>query len=131
MPYCRQNAGQERLTWKTAPAPEKLGSTHTFRLPAAMGFVSQPSGKFTLKLNGRPLLDFNATLSDRVWESADGRTRMSYSVMEANSEDSNGVLSIEVPSSLLKPGEPAEFEVVGSASSSQRWFGVYVLPEAR
>jgi len=128
MPYCRQNAGQDRLAWKTAPVPEKPGATHTFRLPAAMGFVSQPSGKFTLKLNGRPLLDFNVTLTDRVWESADGRTRMSYSVMEANSEDSNGVLSAEVPSSLLKPGEPAEFEVSGSASGSQRWFGVYLLP---
>jgi putative heme-binding domain-containing protein len=129
MPYCRQNAGQDRLAWKTLPVPEKRGATHTFRLPAAMGFVSQPSGKFTLKLNGRPLLDFNATLSDRVWESADGRTRISYSVREANSEDSNGVLSIEVPSSLLKPGEPAEFEVTGSASGSQRWFGIYLLPE--
>jgi hypothetical protein len=48
--------------------------------------------------------------------------------MEANSEDSNGVLSIEVPSSLLKAGDPAEFEVTGSASNSQRWFGVYLLP---
>jgi putative membrane-bound dehydrogenase-like protein len=128
MPYCRQNAGQNRLVWKTAPVPGKPGSTHTFRLPAAMGFVSQPSGKFTLKLNDSSLLDFNATLSDRVWESTDGRTRMSYSVMEANSEDSNGALSIEVPSALLKPNEPAEFEVVGSASNSQRWFGVYLLP---
>jgi putative membrane-bound dehydrogenase-like protein len=129
MPYCRQNAGQERLVWKTAPVPDKPASTHNFRLPAAMGFVSQPSGKFTLKLNGRALLDFNATLSDRVWENTESRVRMSYSVMEANSEDSNGVLSIEVPSSLLKPGEPAEFEVTGSASASQRWFGVYVLPD--
>jgi putative membrane-bound dehydrogenase-like protein len=128
MPYCRQNAGQDLLAWKTLPVPENPGATHTFRLPAAMGFVSQPSGKFTLKLNGRPLLDFNATLSDRVWESADGRTRMSYSVMEANTEDSNGVLTIELPSSLLKPGESAEFEVTGSASGSQRWFGVYLLP---
>lgn len=129
MPYCRQNAGQDRLAWKTAPVPEKPEATHTFRLPAAMGFVSQPPGKFALKLNGRALLEFNATLSDHVWESADGRTRMSYSVMEANSEDSNGVLSVEVPSSLLKPGEPAELEVTGSSSGSQRWFGIYLLPE--
>jgi putative membrane-bound dehydrogenase-like protein len=128
MPYCRQSAGQDRLAWKTGPVPDKRDSTHTFRLPAAMGFLSQPSGKFTLKLNDRPLLEFNVALGDGVWVSADGRTRMTYSVMEANSEDSNGVLSIEVPSLLLQPGKPAEFEVIGSASSSQRWFGVYLLP---
>jgi hypothetical protein len=48
--------------------------------------------------------------------------------MEANGEDSNGVLEIEVPSSLLRAGEAAQFEVTGTPSSSQRWFGVYQLP---
>ena len=142
MAYCRQNAGQERLVWKTrpvAPLPrpsppvgerEKSAASQgvvSFRLPAAMGFVSQPQGKFTLKLNGQALLDFDVTLSERVWESRDGRARMSYSVVEANSEDSNGVLVIEVLSELVKSGVPAEFEVTGSASNSQRWFGVYML----
>ena len=92
-----------------------------------MGFVSQPQGKFTLKLNGQSMLDFDVTLSDRTWESADGKVRMNYLVKEANAEDSNGVLVIEVNSSLLLACKSAEFEVVGSASNSQRWFGVYVL----
>jgi hypothetical protein len=48
--------------------------------------------------------------------------------MEKNDEDSNGVLLIELPMSLLEAGKPATLEVVGSAAESQRWFGVYLLP---
>jgi putative heme-binding domain-containing protein len=127
MAYCRQNAGQVRLAWRTKPVPAMPGDKVTFRLPAAMGFVSQPGGKFTLKLNGKPEIDFDVTLADRIWDSADGKVRMSYLVKEANSEDSAGVLLVEVNASLLAADKPAEFEVVGSSSNSQRWFGIYVL----
>jgi hypothetical protein len=46
--------------------------------------------------------------------------------MENNAEDSNGVLIIDVPDSLIEAGKPVVFEVTGSASDSQRWFGVYL-----
>lgn len=129
MPYCRQSAEQNRLAWRSPVLPAKLGATQTFRLPVGMGFVSQPKGKFTLKVNGAALLDFDASLTDRTWESTDGRAKLRYSVREANSEDSSGVLEIEVPASHLKAGARAEFEVTGSASGSQRWFGIYQLPK--
>lgn len=128
MPYCRQSAGQEQLVWRSAVLPSKLATTHTFRMPVGMGFASQPKGKFSLKVNGAALLDFDVSLTDRTWQGADGRARMRYLVKEANSEDSNGVLEIEVPSAFLKAGRRAEFEVTGSASGSQRWFGIYQLP---
>jgi hypothetical protein len=47
--------------------------------------------------------------------------------MENNFEDSNGVLLIEVAGSLLTAGKPASFEVIGSSSNSQRWFGIYLV----
>jgi putative membrane-bound dehydrogenase-like protein len=128
MPYCRQNGST--LAWQTFPVPTTLAheSTYRFRLAAAMGFLSQPSGQFTLHCNGRLVLDFDVALSDQTWQSADGQVRMTYSVMENNSEDSDGVLVIEVAASLLQPGKPVDFKVTGSAANSQRWFGVYVLP---
>jgi putative membrane-bound dehydrogenase-like protein len=128
LPHCRQTDGQSRLVWQTAPVPASLapGATHVFRLPAAMGFLSQPSGKFALRLNGRAVLDFNVTLADQTWQSADGHVRMSYTVRENNAEDSNGVLVLEVAARLLAPGQPATWEVIGSAAGSQRWFGVYL-----
>jgi hypothetical protein len=46
--------------------------------------------------------------------------------MEANSEDSNGVLTIEAATDLLESPQSAMFVVSGSASGSQRWFGIYL-----
>ena len=108
----------------------KPNETEEFRLPAAMGFLSQPSGNFQLLINGKPGLEFNVALGSQSWRSEEGRVRMNYNVMENNDEDSCGVLQIEVAGALLEPGRPAKFEVVGSAASSQRWFGVYLLPVA-
>ncbi len=128
--YCRQDQGMNRLMWEmTAGAAEGKEEPIVFRLPAAMGFLSQPSGKFSLRLNGQPAFDFNVSLNDTSWQSTDGRVRMNYTVMEVNDEDSCGVLQIEVAPGLLKKGEAAHFEVVGSGASSQRWFGIYLLPE--
>jgi hypothetical protein len=95
-----------------------------------MGFLSQPSGTFQLRINGKPRLEFNVTLNNQTWQSDDGRIRMSYTVIETNDEDSCGILQIEVAGALLEPGKPVKFEVIGSATGSQRWFGVYLLPVA-
>ena len=82
-----------------------------------------------MKINGQPLLDFDVSLTDRVWQGTDGRSWIRYSVMEANGKDSNGVLEIGVPSSFLHAGQSVQFEVLGTSSNSQRWFGIYILPE--
>ena len=129
MPHCRQTDGQSRLIWETVQVPADLRpeAVQTFRLPAAMGFSSQLGGRFHLKLNGKPMLDFEVALNDQIWQSADGNVRMSYIAMQNNSEDSNGILTIEVKKTLLEPGKPATFEVVGGAKGSQRWFGIYLV----
>lgn len=131
MSFCRQTDGKSCLVWQTAPVPAdlKAGATQEFRLPAGMGFASQPAGTFALRVNGQPALEFNVALDDQTWQSADGSVRMRYTVMENNGEDSNGVLVLAVAASRLTPGQPATFEVTGSAAGSERWFGVYVLSE--
>ncbi len=132
MPHCRQTDGQSKLVWQTPARPTSLppDSVQQFRLPAAMGFISQPAGNFQLKLNGKSALEFNVTRNDQSWRSADGTVRLSYTVMQTNGEDSNGVLLIEVSGTRLEAGKPATFEVTGSAAGSQRWFGVYLLNES-
>jgi putative heme-binding domain-containing protein len=132
MPFCRQSQDQSRLAWQTMPVPADLNSNaiYQFRLAAGMGFISQPSGKFKLRLNDKPMLEFNVATTDQSWQSADGRIKMIYTVMENNAEDSNGVLLIEVANALLVPGKPANFEVIGSSSNSQRWFGLYIITPA-
>jgi hypothetical protein len=117
------------LIWQTAPVPAdwKSDDAFEFRLPGAMGFASNPSGKFTLTLNHQASIDFDVALTDKSWQSSDGKLRLNYSVMENNQEDSNGVLVIEAAGSLLEPGKPATIEVTCSAAHSQRWFGIYLL----
>jgi putative membrane-bound dehydrogenase-like protein len=127
---CRQTDANSKLLWETAPVPAELKpeSPHLFRLAAGMGFASQPSGKFELRLNNKVLLQFDVALTDQSWQSTDGKVRMNYTVLENNSEDSNGILEIEIPGSFLQPGQPSSFKVTGSAANSQRWFGIYLVP---
>jgi putative membrane-bound dehydrogenase-like protein len=127
--YCRQDGST--LSWRAEPGPQpEGGGPYRFRLAAALGFLSQPHGSFSLKVNGRPAFDFDVTLGDGSWRSEDGRVRMDYAVMESNAEDSNGVLTLELDPGWVKEGQPVQFTVTGTASGSQRWFGVYVLPDA-
>ncbi|MBI2924516.1 MAG: neutral/alkaline non-lysosomal ceramidase N-terminal domain-containing protein [Verrucomicrobia bacterium] len=131
--YCRQTDGKSKLAWQTAPVPANLkpDSFQKFRLPVAMGLLSQPTGSFQLLLNGSAVLSFDVALFDQAWQSDDAKVRLSYTVMENNTEDSNGVLEIEVSGALLEPGRAATFEVRGSASNSQRWFGVFTVAQGQ
>lgn len=131
MVHCRQTDGNSSVEWSTAPvAGIPPAGLVVFRLPVAMGFASNPPGKFQLSLNGKLLFNFDVSLTDHTWQGSDGKSKMSYAVMEYNDEDSNGVLTIEVPASLLETGKSATFKVLGSAANSQRWFGIYQLPPA-
>ncbi len=126
--HCRQTDGKSHVSWQTAPVADGLrpDGSHRFRLPASMGWISATAGKFHLNVNGKHALDFDVALDDKTWTSSDGRVTMSYTVMENNAEDSNGILVIDVPDSCLEAGKPVVFDVIGSAADSQRWFGVYL-----
>jgi putative heme-binding domain-containing protein len=135
MASCRQNGTS--VEWTTAPVPKSLAAPHgktsddvrvKFRFPVAMGYLSQPEGSFTLRVNRRPMLRFDVTLTDRTWESSDGRLRMSYTVMDRHKQDSSGILEVELSTRLIRPGRPVTFTVNGSDSQSLRWFGGYLLP---
>jgi hypothetical protein len=125
--YCRETAGQSRLAWRSL-VPEAADQRIRFRWPVAMGLVSQPPGKFTLRMNGQAIVDWDVSLEDQVTTGLGGQVVLRYSVLENNAEDSGGLLELEVDSRLLKPGTVTQFEVLGSASNSQRWFGIYHLP---
>ena len=122
----RQTDGTSEVTWHTDPAPTTLsaGDHHRFRLPAAMGWRSQPEGRFTLLLNGEPALEFPLSIVDASWQNRDASVRMTWTVLQSNSEDGVGVLVLDVAGSHLIPGRPMELTVRGSRAGSRRWFGV-------
>jgi putative heme-binding domain-containing protein len=125
--YCRQNAGQDLLSWNARPADGATSNRLLFRFPAAMGFASQPRGEFSLQINETRCLSFDVGLNDSEWRSADGQVALRYSVAEASEEDSCGVIEIEVAPSLATSDGVTRFAVTGSASNSQRWFGLYLI----
>ncbi len=122
----RQTDGTSEVTWHTDPVPTTLsaGDRHRFRLPAAMGWRSQPEGRFTLLLNGEAALEFPLSIVDASWQNRDASVRMTWTVLQSNSEDGVGVLVLDVAESHLTPGRPMELTVRGSRAGSQRWFGV-------
>jgi putative heme-binding domain-containing protein len=131
MHYCRQSDGTASVKWRTfSVAADDLAGRDAlaFSFPVAVGFLSQPKGKFTLKLDGKELLEFDVVLDDARFEGAGGAT-LDYRCRQANGEDSTGVMTLTVPTRLLVAGRPVELEVVGSAANSQRWFGLLLCPE--
>jgi putative membrane-bound dehydrogenase-like protein len=124
--FCRQNIGQDRLSWETRATPGS-GRT-TLRWAAAMGLHSQPAGNFTLNLAGQPLLDFHVTLDDAEWTSTDRSVVLRYRVEERNDEDSNGILELEIDRARIPADSRLRLSIQASNSSSQRWFGLYQLP---
>lgn len=125
---CRQTDGASRVTWQARVPSAGPTGRHRFRFPAAMGFLSQPSGRFTLHVHGRASLDFDVTLEDREWVGPGEKLRLRYTVQERNGEDGCGLLEIDAGPGWLTEGETIWLEVVGTASQSQRWFGLYRVP---
>ncbi|HVM50298.1 MAG TPA: hypothetical protein VMU04_19880 [Candidatus Acidoferrum sp.] len=129
MAIARQTDGASAVTWRTRPLDS--GKPCTFTWVAGLGYATEPAGKFTLFLGERALLDFNVTLKDALWRSADGLVSLKYTVRAANDEDSSGLMELSLPAALLQPGAPAELRVVGSAANSRRWFSVFELESIR
>ena len=126
MPYVRQLDGTGELVWTTAPVPAPIdaGGRFTFRWPAALGYVSQPPGRFTLYLGDRRLLDFDVTLESHTWRSEGDGASLTFAVHARNAEDATGVMTLDLPAAWLEPGKPATLRVTGSASNSRRWLGL-------
>ena len=76
-------------------------------------------------MQGHKQVDFDVALDDAQWSSNDGRVRVHYVARECNAEDSCGVFELEADASVLPDNTPVLFEVSGSASNSERWFGIY------
>jgi beta-galactosidase len=125
MAAARQTDGTSAVAWKTKPANADPARPRTFTWIAGLGYVSEPSGKFNLFLGAQPLLELDVTRQNTTWRSTDGNAILKYTVRSADDQDSSGLMELTLPGSLVRPGEPADLRVVGSAANSRRWFGLY------
>jgi hypothetical protein len=71
------------------------------------------------------VIQLGVALHDQSWHSADGKVAAIYLTMEDSARESNGIMVLTVSDSLLQPGKPATFEVIGATPKTGSWFGVY------
>ena len=121
----------KRVAWKTQPAPKVVAGSKpfVFRWRAAFGgVIDQPGGTFSLMLGDRSLVDFDVSHQDAAWKNPTIGVALKYSVKNVEDGISSGVMELTLPTTLLKPGEPAELQVVATQNGSSRWFGLYEYP---
>ena len=127
----RQTDGTSEVSWQTKPVdPEEIkDGRYTFTWVGVTGWREEPAGgDFGLFLNGREILRFEVVFESKQWRGDGGQIILDYDVKgftRSDKKDSCGVMHLTVPASWLKPGEPAELKVVGSATGSKRFFGIY------
>ena len=127
----RQTDGTSKVIWqtKTVDPGEIKSGRYTFTWVGLTGWRTQPEGgDFGLFLNGKEILRFDVTFESKQWRGAGGQVILDYEVKgftRNDKEDTCGVMRLTVPATWLKPGEPAELKVVGSAAGSKRFFGIY------
>ena len=66
---------------------------------------------------------------DALWRSADGKAVLKFTAKAAQDQDSSGLMELSLPAARIKPGEAVELRVVGSATRSRRWFGLFEVDD--
>lgn len=126
-PYCTSGNGTSRVTWRTAPLTSSSDRTkpQLFRLAVAMSTGNNLPGKFQLRWNGGPSVDFMPVITDAVWSSTEGGAVMRYLVMATERDESSGVLEIELPGDAVSLSGVA-FTIISQNSAGRSW--VALLP---
>jgi len=122
----RQSDGKRRTVWRTAVVPKDWRfETTTFVWNGGFGWASNPGGgHFTLFVNGRKVLDPPFTLKPALWQ-RDGYQLKFFPMRVAKGDESLGLFYLTVPTSVLKPGEPATIKMTATKQNSKRWFNLY------
>jgi hypothetical protein len=122
---CRQDKPGNRVTWETAPVPQKpSGDRVTFVFAGGLGFASEPNSEgFVLEINGQEMLRFDLP-EPKTWQSADKRVELRFESLRTVSVDQFGLFHLTVPRDIVKPGEPCTLSVRSLGTGSRRWFGL-------
>ena len=83
----------------------------------------RPNGSAVAK---RSLDDMDNLVMERT---ADGKAVFKFTAKAAQDQDSSGLMELSLPAACVKPGEAVELRVVGSATRSRRWFGLFEVDE--
>ncbi|MBI2842949.1 MAG: hypothetical protein HYX78_06070 [Armatimonadetes bacterium] len=109
-----------RIEWESAPVT--IGQAGRARLvwTATLNCPDDSTGKFTIYLNDKPVIDFDCAHTRTKWTSADGQVELGFEPRAGGWRNASGVMSLTVPSGMLKEGAPATLVLAGAASKLPR-----------
>jgi hypothetical protein len=140
---CRIHQGEpDHLIWETMPVERGGDEDVVFLLELAMGYgspIPQPSGRFDIHVNGKKVLSFCVSKSNRLWQGIEGvslfyQVKLLKAAMPGyglildkqivnESMASFGLGYLRIPRRLLQIGQPARLEVLPiNRNDSMRWF---------
>jgi alpha-mannosidase len=123
----RATTGTMAIEWRSARVPSQIsGGEVTFVVSAGILTRRGIALKFELSVNDVPRVVFSSTDTSSWQAGESGGVRLTFDgVMRDQHTDAFGYLRIHVPASLLLPGEPVRFKVVGEQAGSSGWFMVF------
>ena len=125
----RASDGSMAVEWETEPLPaDWKGGPATFVFLA--GHATGKGGhRFDLVVDGRERLSFRSSAdpSRREWrETGTGGIALEFKTLMVDQFDELfGLMWLEVPASLVRPGRPVRIRVTGEAAGSNDWFMVF------
>jgi hypothetical protein len=121
--WTRIEDGENGVTWRTAPVPERRRT-----IIALTAGTSMEYSEVELAVNGRPVVSFpiGAGTIGRMWEAAGFEVSF---VVKDESNGRSGVLFVGVPPDAVTPGEPIELRVHITAGVEGGWFMIKGYPD--
>ncbi|MFC1661930.1 hypothetical protein ACFL3S_10865, partial [Gemmatimonadota bacterium] len=126
----RSEDRQRSIVWESAPLPSPLEDSVVTLVVMAGIDVHELPRRFDVQLNGEEVLTIGNPLTAEAgetlrWEGSQGVVAELRVVLIDKYGDAMGFLYFHVPSTLLEPGRPVRFEVLGESADARTWFMVF------
>lgn len=110
------------------PLPETLepGQSYSFRMPLTVGGLSESSSGFLVRLAEAEVARVDPAGTDASWVDAEGSVHAAWLIVQADDDEADGILELELPGSMLTPGRPLELDIAPATKDGGRWLRVLV-----
>jgi len=123
----RQKGANQRMEWKTAPAPDAGRAEDViFTWSGGFGGDKSTEGLFLMSVNGRPVADFDVVTEPTVFSTRADGCDLWYDPLRLDAERhvSWGIFYLKLPRSWVAQERVATITVESADSQSDRWCAV-------
>ena len=125
----RATDGTASIEWESEPVPQDFGRPFaTFVWMAGLA-TQKGAHQFFLSVDGRPLVTFRTgkDSSEKEWTIAgNGGASLRFTATLVDQfQELFGFMFLKIPRSMIVPGKPLRFKVVGENGGSRDWFMVF------